>query len=237
MAWAICVHTCRLSGVGDARSSTIGGTNRCRGRFTNWPFQLALFKRATIRNPPKEALSAMISGGNATIYVANMDAAVRFYTDVLGLKLTNRFGERWATVEAGPSYWTPDEVGAGLVIGLHPASPKHPAPGTKGAVMFGLETYKPIEDVVSRLADRVFGRRGDHQIRGRQHRRDRRSWTGTDLPGGTRTGDGADESDSYPGRAGCGARKLRLPYCPEGTQPSTSPAWMPPCASTPRSSG
>ena len=32
----------------------------------------------------------MISGGNATIYVSNMDTAVRFYTEVLGLKLTNR---------------------------------------------------------------------------------------------------------------------------------------------------
>ena len=44
----------------------------------------------------------MISGGNATIYVSNMDAAVRFYTEVLGLKLTNRFGNHWATVQAAP---------------------------------------------------------------------------------------------------------------------------------------
>ncbi|HEX4134941.1 MAG TPA: VOC family protein [Bryobacteraceae bacterium] len=56
----------------------------------------------------------MISGGNATVFVSNMDAAVRFYTEVLGLKLTNRFGDNWATVEAGK----------GLTIGLHPASPK-----------------------------------------------------------------------------------------------------------------
>jgi catechol 2,3-dioxygenase-like lactoylglutathione lyase family enzyme len=32
----------------------------------------------------------MISGGNATVFVSNMDAAVHFYTDVLGLKLTDR---------------------------------------------------------------------------------------------------------------------------------------------------
>ncbi|MCU1262991.1 MAG: hypothetical protein JWO80_5876 [Bryobacterales bacterium] len=40
----------------------------------------------------------MISGGNATVFVSNMDRAVEFYTGVLGLKLTNRFGDhglRW----------------------------------------------------------------------------------------------------------------------------------------------
>jgi catechol 2,3-dioxygenase-like lactoylglutathione lyase family enzyme len=83
----------------------------------------------------------MISGGNATVFVSNMDAAVHFYTDVLGLKLTNRFGNHWATVDAG----------RGLIIGLHPASPKHPAPGTKGAITIGLEINEPIQDVVKRL--------------------------------------------------------------------------------------
>jgi catechol 2,3-dioxygenase-like lactoylglutathione lyase family enzyme len=44
----------------------------------------------------------MISGGNATVFVSNMDAAVRFYTQVLGLRLTNRFGDNWATGRSGP---------------------------------------------------------------------------------------------------------------------------------------
>ncbi len=83
----------------------------------------------------------MISGGNATVFVSNMDAAVRFYTEVLGLKLTNRFGDHWATVDAGRS----------LTIGLHPASPKHPAPGTKGGIMIGLEINEPIRDVIKNL--------------------------------------------------------------------------------------
>ena len=96
----------------------------------------------------------MISGGNATVYVSSMDAAVRFYTETLGLKLSNRFGNHWATIEAGPSYWTTDHVLAGLVIGLHPQSPKHPAPGAIGAVGFGLETYEPIEEVMARLVQR-----------------------------------------------------------------------------------
>jgi predicted enzyme related to lactoylglutathione lyase len=83
----------------------------------------------------------MISGGNATVYVSNMDEAVRFYSETLGLKLANRFGDKWATVEAG----------RGLTIGLHPASADHPAPGTRGAVMFGLEIDEPIDEAVARL--------------------------------------------------------------------------------------
>jgi predicted enzyme related to lactoylglutathione lyase len=92
----------------------------------------------------------MISGGNATIFVSNMDAAVRFYTQVLELKLTNRFGNDWATVEAGK----------GLTIGLHPASPKYPAPGTKGAMMLGLEIDEAIDKVVGRLSQKGVQMKG-----------------------------------------------------------------------------
>jgi catechol 2,3-dioxygenase-like lactoylglutathione lyase family enzyme len=86
----------------------------------------------------------MITGGNATIFVSDMDRSVRFYTETLGLRLTNRFGNSWATVEAGK----------GLTIGLHPASAKYPAPGTKGAMMIGLEIDEPIEAMVTRLTDK-----------------------------------------------------------------------------------
>lgn len=86
----------------------------------------------------------MISGGNATVFVSHMDAAVKFYTDVLGLKLINRYGDDWATLEAG----------RGLTIGLHPASSKYPAPGTKGSTMIGLEIDESIESVVARLSER-----------------------------------------------------------------------------------
>lgn len=92
----------------------------------------------------------MISGGNATVFVSDMDASVKFYTEVLGLKLTNRFGNNWATVEAGK----------GLTIGLHPASPKYPAPGTKGAMMLGLEIDEPIEGVVARLSEKGVRMKG-----------------------------------------------------------------------------
>jgi len=92
----------------------------------------------------------MISGGNATVFVSNMDRAVEFYTKSLGMKLTNRFGDHWATVEAGK----------GLTIGLHPASPKYPAPGTKGGMMLGLEIDEPIDRVVSRLSEKGVQMKG-----------------------------------------------------------------------------
>ena len=57
-----------------------------------------------------------------------MDNAVRFYTEVLGLKLTNRFGNHWPTVQAGKT----------LVIGLHPWVVEVPATRTKGSVQIGL---------------------------------------------------------------------------------------------------
>jgi len=94
----------------------------------------------------------MISGGNTTVYVANMDAAIQFYTTKLGFALTNRFGNQWATLDVGASYWT--EGSAGLTIGLHPVSARHPAPGTAGGIGFGFETYMPIEQVVAVLAER-----------------------------------------------------------------------------------
>ena len=94
----------------------------------------------------------MVSAGNTTVYVSDLDAAIQFYTSRLGFPLTNRFGSQWATIDVGPSYWT--EGTAGLTIGLHPASAKHPAPGTAGGVGFGFETYMPIEQVVARLGER-----------------------------------------------------------------------------------
>jgi len=108
----------------------------------------------------------MINGGNATIYVANMDHSVRFYTEVLGLKLTNRFGDHWATVKAGNT----------LVIGLHPCSAKYPRPGTKGAVQIGLVVSgEPITELAARLRARGVGGERRHRIAGKQLHQLRRS--------------------------------------------------------------
>ncbi|HTA67521.1 MAG TPA: VOC family protein [Bryobacteraceae bacterium] len=82
----------------------------------------------------------MFSGGNVTVYVSNMDKAVRFYSETLGLKLAYRFGDHWASVEAGK----------GLTIGLHPASAQSPA-GRKGSMAIGLELKGSIQDAVKAL--------------------------------------------------------------------------------------
>src|SRR3954465_914678 len=88
-----------------------------------------------------EARRRMFSSGNVTVYVSNMDRAVRFYTEVLGLRLAYRFGDHWASVE----------LGKGLTIGLHPASAEMPA-GRPGSMAIGLELGGvKIEEAVQRL--------------------------------------------------------------------------------------
>jgi catechol 2,3-dioxygenase-like lactoylglutathione lyase family enzyme len=88
----------------------------------------------------------MITGGNATVFITDMDAALDFYTRVLGLKVTSHYGDHWATVDAGA-----------FTIGLHPKSDKQPAPGTPGSIMIGLNIDEPIEAAAEKLKS--------HQVR------------------------------------------------------------------------
>ena len=81
----------------------------------------------------------MFSSGNVTIFVANMDRAVRFYTETLGLKLAYRFGDNWASVEVGKT----------LTIGLHPMSAD--SPKGRGGMAIGLELVGSMEEAVQRL--------------------------------------------------------------------------------------
>ena len=83
----------------------------------------------------------MITGGNVTVFVSNMDRAVGFYTETLGLKLAERYGDHWASVRVGDT----------LSIGLHPKSAKFAAPGTQGAMHIGLQISEPIDAAVERL--------------------------------------------------------------------------------------
>jgi catechol 2,3-dioxygenase-like lactoylglutathione lyase family enzyme len=92
----------------------------------------------------------MFSGGNVTVYVSNMDRAVRFYSETLGLKLAYRFGDHWASIEAG----------TGLTIGLHPASAGSPA-GRKGSMAIGLQLQGPLADAVSTLRAKGVRFQGD----------------------------------------------------------------------------
>jgi catechol 2,3-dioxygenase-like lactoylglutathione lyase family enzyme len=92
----------------------------------------------------------MIRGGNATISVSDLDRAVGFYRDTLGLRLMFRAGPHWAEIDAGD----------GFRLGLHPASSHGPAPGTPGAITVGLAVDAPVTEVVAALERRGVGFHG-----------------------------------------------------------------------------
>ena len=81
----------------------------------------------------------MISGGLANMFVADMDRAVKFYTEVLGMKLEYRFGNHWAQVRTGD-----------LSFGLHPESAENPA-GRNGSITIGFRVSESLEDLVGKL--------------------------------------------------------------------------------------
>ena len=91
-----------------------------------------------------------ITGGMPTIFAADMDAAVRFYTEALGLKLLERYGDHWASIDGGH----------GLTIGLHPASAQNPA-GRAGSITIGFRSSEPIREAVATLKARGVVFRGD----------------------------------------------------------------------------
>ncbi len=92
----------------------------------------------------------MIKGGNATIYVTDLEAAVQFYTETLGLAL-NYKTEGWASVSAGP----------GLTLGLHPANHERaPTPGSRGAISVGFAITEPIDNVIASLKEKGVKFRG-----------------------------------------------------------------------------
>ncbi|MHC4220368.1 MAG: VOC family protein [Planctomycetota bacterium] len=85
--------------------------------------------------------ATLIEGGSPTIFVDDLQRAVEFYTDTLGLKLQFRAEEHFAMIDAG----------RGFQIGLHPPGPRAPRPGTPGSIQVGLTVARPIDEVVSAL--------------------------------------------------------------------------------------
>lgn len=86
----------------------------------------------------------MYRSGNITVFVADMDRSIDFYTNVLGLALRVRHGNHWAEVN------TPQD----LVIGLHPTAPDKPAPGTPGPMHIGLYLAGTLDDAMKTLTER-----------------------------------------------------------------------------------
>ncbi len=66
-----------------------------------------------------------IINSNVTVMISNMDASIKFYTETLGLKLKNRYGDHWAEIEA-----------PGITIGLHPS--KEIKTGQNLSIAFGV---------------------------------------------------------------------------------------------------
>jgi len=50
-----------------------------------------------------------VKNTNVTIMVSNLDRAIAFYTEILGMELKGRYGDHWADIK-----------GPGISIGLHP---------------------------------------------------------------------------------------------------------------------
>src|ERR1700752_3722659 len=70
----------------------------------------------------------MIKKGNATIYISDVDHALKFYSEVLGMRVKSHWEKDFAELEMD-----------GLTIGLHPATQKGPRPRTSGSITIGLE--------------------------------------------------------------------------------------------------
>ena len=86
----------------------------------------------------------MITGGLATIYVGDMERAVKFWTETLGLKLQYQAGGGWAQIDAGK----------GLVLGLHGTHEGGPQPGQNGSTTIGFELDEPMDHAYQKLSDR-----------------------------------------------------------------------------------
>lgn len=88
--------------------------------------------------------AAVTSGGGPTIFVRDVERAVRFYRDTLGLNVLYQAGPHFAMIDAGE----------GMQIGLHPPTSNTPAPGTRGSIQVCLSCSQPIEHAVRELQDR-----------------------------------------------------------------------------------
>ncbi len=74
--------------------------------------------------------------------VSNMDNAVEFYSDTLGLELVNRYDNHYAEIQA-----------PGLMIGLHPA-PEKLSIGNNLSIGFGVINFdKTIENLNAKGID------------------------------------------------------------------------------------
>jgi catechol 2,3-dioxygenase-like lactoylglutathione lyase family enzyme len=83
-----------------------------------------------------------IGGAITSIYISDMDRAVRFYSEAMGFPLKARIGNEWA--EFGTKQ--------GFTIGLHTAEPPRTVPaGTCGAINLELQVQGDLDSAISIL--------------------------------------------------------------------------------------
>jgi catechol 2,3-dioxygenase-like lactoylglutathione lyase family enzyme len=80
------------------------------------------------------------SESQITLMVPDIDEAVRFYTETLGLRLKTRYGKEFAVVEA-----------PGLTIGLHPQTTKQSPQAHSMSIGLGVES---LEETMKQLSAR-----------------------------------------------------------------------------------
>jgi catechol 2,3-dioxygenase-like lactoylglutathione lyase family enzyme len=86
----------------------------------------------------------MFAGGIVTVFVTNMERSVRFYTEQLGLKLLQRYENKFAIIDGGH----------GLTIGLHPAASTGSVADKKAGISIGLYLTGTVRDAVTALKAR-----------------------------------------------------------------------------------
>lgn len=71
------------------------------------------------------------------VMISNMDDSIKFYSDILGLAIVNRYGDHYAELQ-----------GPGLMLGLHPTSSKITV-GNNITIGFGVKAF---DETMSELA-------------------------------------------------------------------------------------
>jgi catechol 2,3-dioxygenase-like lactoylglutathione lyase family enzyme len=89
-----------------------------------------------------DELLIMLKAGNVTVLVSDLDRAINFYTQILGLKLDNRYENEWAEI-----------IAPGLTIGLHPVMEHGPQPGKSESLSIGF-TVDSLNEEMSILKSR-----------------------------------------------------------------------------------